>query len=145
MYVSYSNPTEEDTQSPHYSSGRLDGAKIVQTLEKHGLDINQVDYFVCAGTTATPAIVKGLRQHGVAASNIHLEFFGPFVTPDMNVDDNEQQEEGPPAEQRKEEEPTEPTTAPQVSKRHSFDSDLTRLVFPLATFAAGVLCGSLIR
>lgn len=75
--------SHEIVESPYVSEGRLTGQKIIDALDKEQIDYqNGVDFFLCAGNTATPSINNELLEAGVSKERIHLEFFGPFITPE---------------------------------------------------------------
>lgn len=82
--VSFSRPTKTCKSFPFMSEGRLTGNKIVQALKKENIEYkHDVDYYICAGAVASPAIYKELLANGVCKDCLNLEYFGPFMsTPD---------------------------------------------------------------
>ena len=79
LNISYSQPSQHE--SPYSSKGRLTAAKVIEKLRNEGIEVTEnVDYFICAGNTASPLIYKELVATGVNNNRLHLEYFGPFVS-----------------------------------------------------------------
>jgi nitric oxide dioxygenase len=69
---------------PFVSQGRMTGRKILDRLQTAEIDYKEgADFFVCAGASNTPAIYKELVMAGVNQDRIHLEYFTPFVTVEL--------------------------------------------------------------
>ena len=81
LSTSYATPQEEDKLLPDYSEGRLDGQKIVESLRANDINYQAgTDYYICAGPKVSFTLVKELEALGVKKENMHLEFFGPFMS-----------------------------------------------------------------
>lgn len=80
----------ETTCVPFESKGRLSAEKIVNKLQASSIGGDElvlaenVEVFVCAGATNTPSFCKGLVSAGVPSNRVHLEYFGPFVTVELD-------------------------------------------------------------
>lgn len=70
---------------PFQSEGKLDTAKIVDKLKNMNVSFpDGAEFFICAGSTTTPLVYKGLGACGVTPERLHMEYFGPFVTVELD-------------------------------------------------------------
>lgn len=71
----YETPSAEDKLNPYLSKiGYIDGDWI-----KNNAIVPEANYYVCGPVPFLQAVIKGLKDNGINATNIHYEFFGPSM------------------------------------------------------------------
>lgn len=73
LHISYSNPTQWDTQGRDFQhAGRITLDRLQEVLPS-----NNFDYYLCGPGPMMGSLVPGLDAWGVPESHIHFEAFGP--------------------------------------------------------------------
>ena len=72
-FVAYSQPTEQDRAAKNFDKEGFVDLDWLKSI----LPTNQADFYFCGPTPFMKVVNSALKEWGVAAENIHFEFFGP--------------------------------------------------------------------
>jgi nitric oxide dioxygenase len=72
-FVAYSQPTEQDRVAKNFDKEGFIDLDWLKSI----LPTNQADFYFCGPTPFMKVVNSALKEWGVAAENIHFEFFGP--------------------------------------------------------------------
>jgi nitric oxide dioxygenase len=72
-FIAYSQPTEQDRAAKNFDKEGFVDLDWLKSI----LPTNQADFYFCGPTPFMKVVNSALKEWGVAAENIHFEFFGP--------------------------------------------------------------------
>jgi nitric oxide dioxygenase len=72
-FIAYSQPTEQDRAAKNFDKEGFIDLDWLKSI----LPTNQADFYFCGPTPFMKVVNSALKEWGVAAENIHFEFFGP--------------------------------------------------------------------